>query len=130
MPKRIIISEQIWKEGGMYTSYCPELDVASCGRTVDEARKNLREALEIFIEETSKMGTLKDLLEEAGYDLSSEEEILIKRKELVEFETVQVPLDESGYAKCDYCRNEYRFKGEIIETTNKKTNTEVIYDKR
>ncbi len=92
MPKRIIISEQIWKEGGMYTSYCPELDVASCGRTVDEARKNLREALEIFIEETSKMGTLKDLLEEAGYDLSSEEEILIKRKELVEFETVQVPL--------------------------------------
>jgi len=92
MPKRIIISEQIWKEGGMYTSYCPELDVASCGRTVDEARKNLREALEIFIEETSKMGTLKDLLEEAGYDLSSEEEILIKRKELVEFETIQVPL--------------------------------------
>lgn len=92
MPKRIIVSEQIWKEGGMYTSYCPELDVASCGRTVDEAKKNLREALEIFIEETSKMGTLKDLLEEAGYDLSSKEETLVKRKELIEFESIKVPL--------------------------------------
>ena len=77
------MSEQIWKEGGMYTSYCPELDIASCGKTVDKARKNLREALEIFIEETDKIGTLKDLLEEAGYDLSSEEEILVKRKELL-----------------------------------------------
>ena len=71
MLKQIIVSEQIWKGGGMYTSYCPELDVASCGKTVEEARKNLREALGIFIEETSKSGTLNDLLEEANYDLSS-----------------------------------------------------------
>jgi len=92
LPKQIIVSEQIWKEGRMYTSYCPELDVASCGRTVDEARKNLKEALEIFIEETSKIGTLRDLLEEAGYDLSSKEDILVKRKELIEFETIKVPL--------------------------------------
>ncbi len=92
MQKQIIVSEQIWKEGRMYTSYCPELDVASCGKTVSEARKNLREALEIFIEETYKVGTLKDLLEEAGYDLSSTEEILVKRKEIIEFETIKVPI--------------------------------------
>jgi len=92
MQKQIIVSEQIWKEGRMYTSYCPELDVASCGKTVNEARKNLREAIEIFIEETYKMGTLKDLLEEAGYDLSSTEEILVKRKEIIEFETIKVPI--------------------------------------
>lgn len=92
MKKKIIVSEQIWKEGNMYTSYCPELDVASCGRTVEEARENLKEALEIFVEETSKLGTLEDLLEEAGYDLSSPEEILSRRKELIEFETLEVPL--------------------------------------
>ena len=92
MQKQIIVTEQIWKEGRMYTSYCPELDVASCGKTVNEARKNLREAIEIFIEETYKMGTLKDLLEEAGYDLSSTEEILVKRKEIIEFETIKVPI--------------------------------------
>ena len=90
--KQIIVSEQIWKEGGMYTSYCSELDVASCGKTVEEARNNLREVLEIFIEETSELGTLNDLLEEAGYDLSSEEDILVKRKELIEFDTLKVPL--------------------------------------
>jgi len=92
MQKQIIVSEQIWKEGRMYTSHCPELDVASCGKTVNEARKNLREAIEIFIEETYKIGTLEDLLEEAGYDLSSTEEILVKRKEIIEFETIKVPI--------------------------------------
>jgi len=76
----------------MYSSYCPELDIASCGKTVKEARKNLKEAIDIFIEETKKLGTLKDLLEEAGYDLSSKDEVLIKRKEIVEFDTIQVSL--------------------------------------
>jgi predicted RNase H-like HicB family nuclease len=94
MKKRIIVSEHIWKEGEMYTSFCPELDVASCGHTVDEAKKNLREALEIYVEETSKMGTLNDLLEEAGYDPSSEENILVKRKEIIEFETIKVSLEK------------------------------------
>jgi predicted RNase H-like HicB family nuclease len=90
--KHILVSEQIWKEGNMYSSYCPELDIASCGKTVKEARKNLKEAIEIFIEETKKLGTLYDLLEEAGYDLSSKDEVLIKRKEIVEFDTIQVSL--------------------------------------
>lgn len=92
MKKQIIVSEHIWKEGGMYTSFCPEIDVTSCGRTVAEAKKNLREALDIYVEETSKMGTLNDLLEEAGYDLSSEETTLVKRKEIIEFETIKVSL--------------------------------------
>ena len=92
MSKHIVISEQIWKEGNMYSSYCPELDVSSCGKTVNKAKKNLKEALEIFIEETTKLGTLHDLLEEAGYNLSSKDNVLIKRKEIIEFDTLQVPL--------------------------------------
>ncbi len=28
----------IWQEGNMYTAYCPELDLATCGHTVEEAR--------------------------------------------------------------------------------------------
>ena len=77
----------------MYTAYCPELDVASCGTTVAEAQKNLREALEIFIEETAKMGTLEEILEEAGYDPSSANEILIKRREIIEFDTIPLPIN-------------------------------------
>ena len=38
----------IEREGNAYTSLCPELDIASQGATVEEARCNLREALELF----------------------------------------------------------------------------------
>ncbi|MBW3637478.1 MAG: type II toxin-antitoxin system HicB family antitoxin [Armatimonadetes bacterium] len=34
-----------------YSAHCPELDVASQGDTPDEARANLREALELFLED-------------------------------------------------------------------------------
>ncbi len=65
-PKRLRLTGEVWREGRMYTAYCRELDLASCGRTVEEAWKNLHEVFEIFLEETSKKGTLQELLEEAG----------------------------------------------------------------
>jgi predicted RNase H-like HicB family nuclease len=34
-----------------FSSHCPELDVASQGDTEEEARDNLREALELFLED-------------------------------------------------------------------------------
>ena len=38
------------KEGDMFVSLCPELDVASQGATVEEATANLKEAVELFPE--------------------------------------------------------------------------------
>ncbi len=38
----------IEREGDGYVALCPELDVASQGDTVEEARRNLVEALELF----------------------------------------------------------------------------------
>jgi predicted RNase H-like HicB family nuclease len=38
------------KEGDMYVSLCPELDVASQGARVEEATANLKEAVELFLE--------------------------------------------------------------------------------
>jgi predicted RNase H-like HicB family nuclease len=40
----------IRREGDGYSSLCPELDVASQGQTVEEARSNLIEAVELFFE--------------------------------------------------------------------------------
>ncbi len=40
----------IEREGNGYVSLCPELDVASQGDTIDEARRNLVEAVELFFE--------------------------------------------------------------------------------
>ncbi|MCI2430140.1 hypothetical protein LM602_01630 [Candidatus Acetothermia bacterium] len=64
--KTLHLTGEVWREGHMYTAYCRELDLASCGRTVEEAWKNLYQVFEIFLEETSKKGTLQELLEEAG----------------------------------------------------------------
>ena len=43
----------IEREGKGYTALCPELDIASQGDTVAEARNNLKEALELFFETAS-----------------------------------------------------------------------------
>jgi predicted RNase H-like HicB family nuclease len=37
-------------DGDGYVALCPEVDVASQGRTWDEARTNLKEAVELFFE--------------------------------------------------------------------------------
>ena len=38
----------IEREGNGYVSLCPEVDIADQGAPVDEAHKNLQEALELF----------------------------------------------------------------------------------
>ena len=40
----------IEREGDGYVSLCPELDIASQGKSVEEARQNLVEAVELFYE--------------------------------------------------------------------------------
>lgn len=44
------LSAIIQRENQGYVSLCPELDVASQGDTVEEARNNLKEALDLFFE--------------------------------------------------------------------------------
>ncbi|MFB8787692.1 MAG: type II toxin-antitoxin system HicB family antitoxin [Potamolinea sp.] len=40
----------IEREGNGYVALCPELDIASQGDTVEQAKTNLIEALELFFE--------------------------------------------------------------------------------
>jgi predicted RNase H-like HicB family nuclease len=54
----------IEREGDGYVSLCPELDIASQGDTVEEARKNLAEALELFFETASKKEVKERLAQE------------------------------------------------------------------
>jgi predicted RNase H-like HicB family nuclease len=44
----------IEKEGDGYVALCPEVDVASQGGSITEARDNLKEALELFFETASE----------------------------------------------------------------------------
>ena len=43
----------IHREGDAFVAFCPELEVVSEGDTVDEARANLQEAVELFLETAS-----------------------------------------------------------------------------
>ena len=88
---RLHLTEEIWEEGNKYVSYCPELDVASCGETVKQAKKNLKETIFINIEETKKMGTFEKFLEEAGFDLSQGDDLAL-RKKIVAFEPFEMAL--------------------------------------
>jgi predicted RNase H-like HicB family nuclease len=40
----------IWREGEWYVSQCLEVDIASQGKTEEEALANLKEALELYFE--------------------------------------------------------------------------------
>jgi len=40
----------IEREGDGYVSICPELDIASQGDSIEAARRNLQEAVELFFE--------------------------------------------------------------------------------
>lgn len=50
MKKRYSLTAVVEREGDGYVSLCPELDVASQGDTVEEAKANLQEAVELFLE--------------------------------------------------------------------------------
>lgn len=40
----------IERDDDWYVAFCPELDIASQGTTIEEARENLAEAIELFFE--------------------------------------------------------------------------------
>ncbi len=56
----------IEREENGYVSLCPELDIASQGSTIEEARQNLREALELFFE-TASPTEIRERLHEEVY---------------------------------------------------------------
>ena len=59
---------QIWKEGTQYVAHTMPLDVMSAGSTPNAARMALVEAVHLFLMTAADVGTLDDILQEAGYD--------------------------------------------------------------
>ena len=53
----------VWKENKGFVSKCPELGVASCGDTFEEAVANLKEAVELYIENAKELNLMEDIEE-------------------------------------------------------------------
>ena len=43
---------------GVYISRCPRLEVASCGGTPEKALENLKEAVELYLENAGELGLI------------------------------------------------------------------------
>jgi predicted RNase H-like HicB family nuclease len=67
----IQFTTRVFKEGRTYVAHALELDVSTCGATKEKALKNLKEAVRLFLEEAEKMGSLKQILKEAGCSKNS-----------------------------------------------------------
>lgn len=50
-----------------YIAYNPELDIASCALTEEKARRNLKAAVKIFMDEMQKKNKLTEVLHELGF---------------------------------------------------------------
>ena len=61
---------QIWKEGAQFVAHAMPLDVMNSGKTPEEAGRALDEAVHLFLVTASDMGTLEEVLQEAGYEFS------------------------------------------------------------
>jgi predicted RNase H-like HicB family nuclease len=53
----------VWKEPEGYVSKCSELGVASCGDSLEEAIINLKEAVELYLENAKELGLIPDFEE-------------------------------------------------------------------
>ncbi len=51
-----------FEEEGVVIAHCVTLDVSSCGHDLQEARRNIRDALTGFIKACEGMGTLEEVL--------------------------------------------------------------------
>ena len=60
---------QVFKEGDVFVAYVPALDISSCADTDEGARKNIQDAVRGFLESSHERGTLREILDEGGYEL-------------------------------------------------------------
>ncbi|MFN2269134.1 MAG: type II toxin-antitoxin system HicB family antitoxin [Desulfonatronovibrio sp.] len=65
--QQLNIKVEVFREDDLYVAVCPSLIVSSFGEIINEAKKSLVEALKIFIDECSEMGTIQEVLEESGF---------------------------------------------------------------
>jgi predicted RNase H-like HicB family nuclease len=58
---------QLWREDNQFIAHAMPLDVVSSGKTPEAARRAVDEAVKLFLETAAEHGTLRQVLEDAGY---------------------------------------------------------------
>ena len=74
-----------------WVSYNPEFKVASCGPTAQKAEVNLKEAIRGVLETCKDIGTLEQLMQDAGFLLKDKKIRLDKTTAKIEKIEVAIP---------------------------------------
>lgn len=64
--KMFPVRTEIKQDGPYWLARCPEFDVISMGESIEEATRNLDEALILFVESCLRRGTFDQVLRESG----------------------------------------------------------------
>jgi len=56
-----------FKEGNLFIAYSPVLDLSTSGKSFAIVKRRFGEAVELFIEELARMGTLDEVLSNLGW---------------------------------------------------------------
>jgi len=65
--QKVALNVTFYREGNKFIAHSPALDLSTCGDTQDQAKRRFEEMLQLFLEETDKMGTLEDVLLGCGW---------------------------------------------------------------
>lgn len=83
----------IKKKGDVFVSCCPVFDLWSQGDSFDEAKKNIAEALKLFVTTCFERGTLNEVLKECGFKLRKKTTKLPEDRRFIK---VPIPFDVTG----------------------------------
>ena len=70
----IAVDIVVTKEGTQYSSWCPQLDIASCGDDPEEAIENLHDALELYLSALEEEGEREAVFRDRGITLVDADE--------------------------------------------------------
>lgn len=92
MVKEMVLTVTLRPESeGGYSVVCNELEVASQGESVDEALKNIKEAVELYLESADELGMMDDVLEQLGFTKEDLKKHILSPKTF----TASIPVEVS-----------------------------------
>ena len=66
------MTQVVEREGAQFVAHCPELGIASCGDTIEEAFANIHEAILLHLDVLEELGDRERVFRERGIEVSYE----------------------------------------------------------
>lgn len=66
------LTQIVEREGAQFAAHCPELGIASCGDTIEEAFANIHEAILLHLDVLEELGDRDRIFRERGIEISYE----------------------------------------------------------